>query len=85
MMATSLPTDERERRQTAMESLRQDASYTLHSFARTPGFLAVVVLTLGFGIGASPRPSFRSERVRRIHRRRPPRRQRAGRPADDEK
>lgn len=50
MMATSLPTDERERRQTAMKSLRQDASYAVHSFARAPGFLAVVVLTLGFAL-----------------------------------
>jgi hypothetical protein len=35
-----------------MELLRQDLRYVLRSLARTPGFVAVTLLTLMLGIGA---------------------------------
>jgi hypothetical protein len=36
-----------------IDHLRQDLSYALRAFSRTPGFSAIVVLTLAIGIGAS--------------------------------
>ena len=36
-----------------MNTLRQDLRFTLRMLARKPAFAAVVVLTLGLGIGAS--------------------------------
>lgn len=41
------------RRRTPMTSLYQDAKIAVRSFAKSPGFLAVSVLTLALGIGAS--------------------------------
>ncbi len=36
-----------------LEALKQDASYALRAFARTPGFAAIVIVTLALGIGAT--------------------------------
>jgi putative ABC transport system permease protein len=38
---------------TSLEQVRRDLSYAARTFARTPGFTALVVLTLAFGIGSS--------------------------------
>lgn len=38
---------------TWLERLKQDFVYALRTFARTPGFTAVVILTLALGIGAT--------------------------------
>src|ERR1044071_2814008 len=43
----------RERRAGWLEDLRQDAGYALRGFRRQPGFAALVVATLGLGIGAN--------------------------------
>jgi putative ABC transport system permease protein len=36
-----------------VDEIRRDLRHTLRSFAKTPGFTAVVILTLGLGIGAT--------------------------------
>src|SRR4030095_6120236 len=36
-----------------LDEIRRDLRYTLRSFARNPGFAAVVILTLGVGIRAT--------------------------------
>jgi hypothetical protein len=36
-----------------VEDIRQDLRHTLRSFAKSPGFAAIVILTLGLGIGAT--------------------------------
>ena len=38
---------------TTLERLKQDVAYALRTFARTPGFTAVVIVTLALGIGAT--------------------------------
>jgi predicted permease len=43
----------RNRGRRMLGSIRQDLTFALRSFARTPVFAAVVVLTLGFGIAAN--------------------------------
>ncbi len=43
----------RERRVGRLEDLAQDLGYALRGFARQPAFAAVIVLTLGLGIGAN--------------------------------
>jgi len=35
------------------DDLRRDVAYAVRSFARTPGFSIVVILTLALGIGAT--------------------------------
>src|SRR5262249_48234796 len=37
----------------SIEQVRRDVFYAARSFARTPGFTALIVLTLALGIGAS--------------------------------
>jgi putative ABC transport system permease protein len=37
----------------SLDRCRQDVTYALRTFARTPGFTAVVILTLALGIGAT--------------------------------
>ncbi len=36
-----------------MDTLRKDVSFALRGLARSPGFVAVIVATLGLGIGAN--------------------------------
>ena len=43
----------RERRAGWFEDLRQDLGYALRGFRRQPGFAALVIVTLGLGIGAN--------------------------------
>lgn len=43
----------KEKRVSRWEDLRQDLGYALRGFRRQPGFAAVIVVTLGLGIGAS--------------------------------